>query len=315
MRKGSFIIDLLVLTVAVFVISWLFRRHDPGWFQIQASAWMIVPLLVGGRHGFSAGVTASLAAATVATLAQHFLAGANLRILPFDHPAYYLALLLTGVLSGWTHYIQEGKKDLREEQLNELKEERDHLSAMNRLYRENEIQLESTLASHRIASRSLTREVEAILASEAGAELAMMDLFHDQCGLRSAVLYRATGNRFEAMCLTGEDRSGFPPHFGNDAPAVARTALESGEMVTCRSLWEEGASASQPQEFLAAMAHKNPQARYLLLIRDMRFEFIDWENLARMEAVFHSVLAQAGAGEKATKSSAPEPKKAVVASR
>ena len=95
----------------------------------------MIPLLVGGRYGFTAGIIASAIAGTAATMSQHFLTEFELRHLLNDNPAYFVALLLTGALAGLANRLSVGRGDHLAERIDELTRERDQLLANNRLYR------------------------------------------------------------------------------------------------------------------------------------------------------------------------------------
>ncbi len=311
MGTKRYIFDILILSGLILLVSWVFRRADPGWFQFQqASIWLIIPLLAGGRYGFVGGLLASAFSGVAATVAQVYFSGANYHHLLSDNPGYYVALLVTGALTGLTHRMVEGSRSDLEGQILDLSRERDLLSANNLLYRENEAQLQSALASHQIAFCSMTRAADLVLQSPQPVEEGLLPLIQERFGLRSAALYRSVSGseRFERVSVLGPEAGVFADSFDlSNAPVLMRTAVERGELVTCRSLWPDAGESMNSQPFLAALPGKDRTAagshRYVgseektgvpncvLLIRDMEFENITWENFARMEAIFDYVIA------------------------
>lgn len=307
------LIDTAFLTILVLVISWFVRSTDPGWFKIQFSAWLIVPVLVGGRHGFKAGVMAAVVAALVGTFVQQLFTGAEARHLLSDYPAYYVGLLLVGALSGLSHRMKVNHLMGIEDEVQELKAEREELQSLNQLYRENEQLMERALAQNKVTVQSMTKDAEKIAKNSVNIPDDLLSLLTDHFGVRGAGMYKATsdGAHFSRQAATGNSKAELPSQFSfESSPEMIKAALDSGEITTCRTLWdvdEKDPSSSQP--FLAVL----PAGDHLLLIQDMAFESINWDTFARVDSVFKYVTSSRQPKSQTSAEATEIPQDAVVA--
>lgn len=281
------LVDSVFLTILILVLSWLIRSTDPGWFKSQFSPWLLIPVLVGGRHGFMGGVMAAVIAGLVATIMQQFLTSTEARYLLTDNPAYYVGLLLVGALSGLTHRMKIDRLMGIEEEVEQLRLEKSELVSLNQLFRENEQLLQRSLVQNRVKVESIVQEAVLVAKNPKQFPVQLLEMLGTQFNVRSAALYQISKQgSYDQLANTGELAKDLPNQFTqSNAPEMVKVAIENDELVTCRTLWDTETEARQIMPYIAVV----PASNLLLIIQDMAFESINWDSFARVDALIQYV--------------------------
>ncbi len=277
------LIETGVVLAVIVGANALFGWSDPGWVSLNPTPYLLVPLLLGLRYGFAAGVLAGGAAVVVSTLWAGLAAGAPWLDVLGANPFAVLALPALGAIAGELHRSVLGRADASEERLAMFEEQFERLSTELALSHDSRAQLQDALALHGAEFCSADLELRALFAADAGdrAEglLATLDRL---CSVSEAAFYQ-TGSKgeFEREASHGGPGDRLPGRLRDTDPAgaLARAALDAGKLVTARELWEGGAKPSTG----AIAALPWPDGDRVLVIADMPFAAVQWQNFARIE--------------------------------
>ncbi len=293
------------------VLNLLVARSDPGWMNVNPTPWLLLPLLLGGRYGIASGLAGAAAAALFVLTSNPILGGIPASQVFSDRPYFFLALLGAAAGASLVRHLIVGNAEEMRTAYEMIQTERDCLKATANLYLENEAKLQRELTLHKARYVSIPEELVKILSNHPNrVDVALLRLLERCCGVTSAVVLRKTSPT--AFIVTGrigaslkdQDRTEL-----EELPEVGRAAIRTGQLVTCRHLWE---SSDRPKSAaLAALpwcrnadgGEERCETEILLLIDRMDFNAIDWENFARIEAILEWTMQHRSKIEQASEES------------
>lgn len=278
---GSAIRDILVIGGLLAATNWLADRADFGWFDYNPTPWLLLPLLVGLRHGVAAGIIAGVVGAASVVAVHSERSVEVLRGFLQDHPFYFTALVFGGLMAG------EIQRALRRDNVrlrDELKfsaEEVRRARAELELGRETRQQLQERLALHNASLACIDDDLRKLIAGPSEDLMErLLGLLHQHGGITSAGLYRLRGDeldRVAALNPTGP----LEPEMHLDTVPIARRALSERSLISVKNAME----TTKAQPFLAALPFEDPDGEGVLLIQDMPLSHFNWEHLARLEMI------------------------------
>ncbi|MEZ5299076.1 MAG: hypothetical protein R3F11_00130 [Verrucomicrobiales bacterium] len=283
-------IDFVLIAALIAGANALLDRSDPGWVALNPTPFLLAPILVGLRYGFSAGFISGVASVAGVMAARAALLGEGPDAMFQAHRIYVLALPIFGGLTGHLAGIIRAN-------LTNAVVARDQLRAANAALRadlaagrESQQQLQSELALSGIALASLDDDLRRLFGKGAGDPLpGALDLLAARCGIQGAALFlRWESGVWERRHALGS---------GSDLPADLRAGdLEildrAGEARETVALPDLGAEASG--EVIAAIPWREPGGAVIamLLVTDLDFFSANWETLARAEIIGQWVAAR-----------------------
>ena len=273
--------DIIVIGGLLAAINWLASREDFGWFDYNPTPWLLLPLLIGLRHGVPPGlISGVLAGAGIA-----FMHGEQdkelLRAFIQDHPYYFTALIFTGLMAGEVHRGLRRQNTQLQSQSRVDAEELQSARAELELGRETRQQLQQCLALHNASLACIDDDLRKLIAGPPEDLMErLMGLLHQHGQITSAAIYRRRGDalhRLAALHPTGPLR----PDLHLDQVPIARRALNERALVSVKAPMET--SAAQP--FLAALPFEDTEGEGVLLVQDMPLSSFDWAHFARLEMI------------------------------
>ncbi len=278
---GKTLRDIIVIGGLLAAVNWLAARADLGWFEFNPTPWLILPLLIGLRHGVAEGVMAGLIASAAIAVANGGRNPELVRSFVQDHPYYFTALVFSGLMAGEAHRgLRRENAKLRANSKTEADElQRAH--AELELGRETRQQLQECLALHNASLACIDDDLRK-LVSGPSADLMerLMGVLHQYGNVTSAALYRRQGDeltRMAALNPTGP----LLQELHLDTVPIARRALNERTMASVKSALE----TNNNQPFLAALPFEDPDGEGVLLVQDMPLSHFDWAHLARLEMI------------------------------
>lgn len=265
---GAVIAGLLVAANA------LVARHDPGWLALNPSPWLLLPLLMGARYGFSAGLISALGAAIGIGGARAAL-GLNADWAEAIRAETYfgLSLLAVGGVAGelWLYFRRRiGQLEAHEEALRTKVRKLDS-DAM--VLREAKDELDRITAARDGEISSLDAELRRLYTCPVdGLAEAILSLLKRQARVADAALYRITpeGGALQRFGLIGEDTL-FPPELSADAHEMVSKALAVKSLVTLPEILVDDQAEDESLLIAAPLLGADGEPRALLLIAGMPF--------------------------------------------
>lgn len=295
------VIDSIVITALLVAGNLVVGGEDRGWLGLNPSPYLLLPMMIGGKYGLRAGLAAGVTALVV-SLAMACSLGAPLMEVLKSAQLMFLAMPVVGLLSGELHRQAAGRRAELEEQNASLGQSKELFEKDLEVARESQhlLQKELTLLGADVCSLDL--ELRKIFDPGAPPILrGTLGALGEVSGLSDAAFYLLDG---EGTVLRRAEFVGdvayFPEQIGPKHTKMAWSALEAGELVTCRGLGE-GRGDIGKARFLAAVPwRRGGQVAGVLLIHDMPFLAMNWQTLARIElvcdwvAVMEDVRGRAG---------------------
>lgn len=295
-------LDSILLVAVLGAANWFWARDDPGWLKWNPSPWLVLPFFLGGRYGVVPGLLGALLAG-LSLLGLEWI-GDQARpadLLPAG-PYFLLGLLLAGAVGGLVYQMIVGPVKRLQRGSLEVAGRNRRLEEDLALYRENESILQEALLLHGAEFTSLTEELKHLFVGGGGRlEEGILEILYRCFGVTEAAVYRSSkpGSRLNRVASSGEPGR-TPLALPDESAGAASEALRTCRMVTCRSMWGTAEVSAGMKETadpcLAAIPWQEAPGqavRAMLVITRIPFEQISWSNLARIEALFAWIMANA----------------------
>ena len=275
--------DLLTVGILLGLVNLGVSPGDFGWLNLNPSPWLLLPALMGARHGVASGLISGVSAGLGIAIVNGGHDPHSLRELLQLHPFFFSVLALVGFLAG------EGGRMLRQENARlrrayqTLTGTHQQTEAELELVREARHQLQQHLALHNAPLAGLDDELRKVLAAPAESTMdALMTLLHQQALVTSAALYQRSGQRLQRLAAV-HPTAPLEEQLTLDAIPLARRALEERAIVSVKSALE----TTEDQPFLLAIpfGNEDEQDDGVLLVQDMPLATFNWAHLARLELI------------------------------
>ncbi len=309
-RYGS-VADGLILLLLLCFANVSIARADPGFFALNPTPWIILPVVLGARHGLLSGLVGSLVTTLVVFIGfKYFKGESDFAGMITDTPYYFVSLLAAAAIGGLVHRLLAGPAETAQDSVQQIAESYQRLQHELALSQASANDLAQRLLLHDADFITLQDRVQQLFAlgsddSEKNIERRLLELFRDLFAVNAAAIYLRDAN--SAITPTWQAVSSIGPVTGLEAsttfdacqhPVVA-AAIENCDISTCASLWQKDSPetpASNPSTTLAAIpwspVSSNAPSR-LLIIDRLPYAQANWETLARIQALFDWVMTVA----------------------
>ena len=223
------------------------------------------------------------------------------------HSYYFVSLLAAGAIGGLVNRLLAGPAETAQDSVQQFTEAHQRLSHELSLSQASSNELAQRLLLHDADFITLQDRVQQLFslgsdASEKNIERRLLELFRDLFAVNSAAIYQhhpATdeSSSWKVVASLGPIQNPETPTIFTSAehPVVA-AAIENGDVSTCASIWQNGSadtSPTIPSDTLAAIpwspATSDLPSRILTIDR-LPYTQANWENLARIQALFDWVM-------------------------
>ncbi len=226
-------LDALTLGGLLGFLNFLTARQDPGWLALNPSPWILLPLLTGARYGFRWGF---LSGATVSLIVLGLLMVFQKETIAAQS-LFFLALPTIGLLAGEAHTLFATKLAERDDAVETLLTQRDHLGTDLEVAEDARFELQERLALLNADTASLDQQLRGLFEPGAGPIFPhLLRLLRDTAGVTDAALYQISGSNLTLGALLG-DSSALPATLSLPDTEIANLAVTRGTLVTCRQVW------------------------------------------------------------------------------
>ena len=266
--------DGIVVGGVLLVINALVAGDDPGWMELNPSPWLLLPMLMGARYGFTAGLVAALSVSIGIAAVRAFM-GFDLSLAEAirSQTYFFVSLLAVGGLAGelWLYFRRQvGQLETHE---NSLRSKVRKLDSDAMVLREAKDELDRMTASRDGEISSLDAELRRLYTCPVdGLAEAVLSLLKRQVRVSDAALYRVEkdGDRLIRFGLVGEATL-LPAELSTESDAMIERALEVKSLVTLPEILVDENSETEALLMAAPLLGADGEPRALLLIAGMPF--------------------------------------------
>ncbi len=273
-RPKSVALDAILLAAVLFGANWLFDRAHPGWTNLNPSPYLLLPLLIGGRYGFFAGVLAGVGAAVLVGLQQVAGQGGALRAVWEQSPYLYAGLVFCGAIAGELFGWFRRERAQSEAQLEKAQTSVRKLDADVRYLRGVKDELDRVVAARDGEVSALDSELRRLYSCNVDdLPGEVLQFLKRQVRLADAALYDvpAEGGPMRRIAAIGRDAH-LPLTLEPNAGAVVRLALERSSLVTLPEILRRGEPPpTEPTLVAAPLADAQGRIRALLVVNGLPF--------------------------------------------
>lgn len=273
-RPKSVLIDAAVVAALVAGANLLFDRAHPGWINLNPSPYLLLPILLGGRYGFAAGIFAGLGASALILLQQRFLGGFYsvsyaLEKSIYLHAGFLFAGGLAGELFGWFRR----ERAQAEAQMEKLQTSVRQLDTDVNYLRGVKDELDRVVAARDGEVSVLDTELRRLYATGASdLPAAILQFLRRQVRLNDAALYRVPAGPapLQRIALIGRETH-LPPALARDASELIALTMQRGSLVVLPELLQQRDAPGEAVLLAAPLRDASGTARALLVVTGMPF--------------------------------------------
>lgn len=266
-------LDLAVITGLLLVVNSMFAATDIGWTKLHPTPWLLVPILMGCRYGFPAGMAGAAVAIIVVSVgfARHadFFIVTLLKV----HGYLFAAMAAAGGICGQIQRGFKAQEILLKAQAERTGERLKKLDTDLFLLREAKSELERLLATRDAELSTLDAEIRRLFDSE-GDELwqDILLLLNRQARVSDAAIYTLAdaGQTLVRKGLLGNARSLGTRLLVKDVE-MAGLALKSKAAVTIPEFWRGAVAEQRDYLMVVPLLDSQEQPLALLVVTGMPF--------------------------------------------
>jgi len=274
LRPKSVLLDAAVVALALVGTNVLLDRAHPGWTNLNPSPYLLLPILLGGRYGFTAGLLAGLGTSALVA-GQVALAGPGtlrdaLVATPYLHASFLFLGAIAGELFGWFRR----ERVQTEAQLEKLQTSVRRLDADVRHLRGVKDELDRVAAARDGEISALDSELRRLYGcNEDDLPGEVLQFLKRQVRLADGALYTVPVDGGPLLRLAGIGReTHLPETFDPAGSAVVKLALERHSLVTLPEiLSHREPGTTEPVLLAAPLADAQGRVRALLVVTGLPF--------------------------------------------
>lgn len=273
-RPQNVAVDVSILAVLLVGANLVIDRAHPGWANLNPSPYILLPLLIGGRYGFTVGLLSG-AATSVLIVAWQVAAGHGSVRSVLGHTPFLLASLpfLGGVAGELFHWLRREQLTTAA-QLEKARVSVRRLDADVRYLRGVKDELDRTVAARDGEVSTLDAELRRLYATPS-AEIpeAILQFLKRQVRLADAALYAvdAIDQPLRRLHAVGNE-SHLPEMLPTEDRLILRLAVSRGSLVTLPELLRHSSPPENERILLAApLPDADDQVRTLLVVTGLPF--------------------------------------------
>lgn len=294
------LLDFVVLFTLLACVNYVVSSGDVGWFAVNPTPYLIIPVLMGVRYGFTTGVCSGLLTALCLLVGRHVLShGVSLE----EHRFTLMTLPLFGAFAGQVAEGLRKRLTTAETKGDELVQDNRHLNAERELLRLSRQDLQQRLGLFGAESASLDEELQELTESTREfAPAQLLGTLQRITRVRSAALYivpHAERPAPLARAATIGDVSKFPEAMFPGDHQIVQEAMKKSSFLIQKSLLE--ATPSRGAGYLASypILGNDGCISYVLVVHDVPFNDIkpstfdvmksicDWMKFALVQPLHH----------------------------
>ncbi len=275
------ILDAILLVVILLALNFVVAPKDPGWLGLNPSPYLVLPILIGGRFGFLAGVMAGGMAAVAVVLMQGHANLVLVPLVPFlvEHAFLLTALVITGGLCGEIQHFFYQKLSQLSAMEDSYKNRIKRLDNELFFLRETKSELDAIIATSDSDLCTLDTEIRELYLCETDQLYEkILALLNRKAEVTDAALYQITaGAKLNRVALLGNETN-LPLTILAQQVEMVELALERKTVVTIPEFWKQG--QAQHRNYLLTLPLLDYEDRPIafLIVTGMPFFALNHKN-------------------------------------
>lgn len=276
LRPKSVLLDAALLAGGVIAANFIFARAQLGWTQLNPSPYVLLPLLLGGRYGFTVGLLAGLGTSAIVATLQIVGGAAStvttaLSAAPFLHASFLFLGGVAGELYGW--FRRERAQATA--QLEKLQTSVRRLDADVRYLRGVKDELDRAVAARDGEISTLDAELRRLYGTTPeDLPAAALQFLKRQVRLADAAIYLVDAPDAPLRQVASLRRdTPLAPTLDPAKTTIIRLALERRSLVTLPELLQQREPAAEDRILLACPL-RNAEGKVLALLAVAGLPFI-----------------------------------------
>jgi hypothetical protein len=264
--------DLVLVTGVLLAVNSMFSPMDPGFATLNPSPFVLLPILLGSRYGFGAGIVGGGVAAFI-TLVGQWQVNDIPMLQSFSENGYIAGsfVVVGGVCGEIQNYFRT-----RENQLNAVVEHnKERLKKLDTdlvMMREAKSEMERILATRDAELSTLDADLRRLFDSEQNELYQnLLLLLNRQCRVTDAAVYSlGAGNALERRALLGSENF-LPSSVISTEVEMIALALRHKTTVTIPEFWQRTIGQHKNYLVAAPLLDSREDAMGLLIVTGMPF--------------------------------------------
>ncbi len=274
LRPKSVAVDAALVAGLLLAINLVFDRAHAGWANLNPSPYLLLPVLLGGRYGFTVG-TLSGVLATLLVAGQQVLVGASsLRLALASAPFTYASFIFVGGLCGELFAWFRRDREQNTAQIDKLQGSVRRLDNDVRYLRGVKDELDRVVAARDGEMSALDTELRRLsTSSEDDLPGDVLQLLKRQVRLADGAIYAISpkGGMLTRLAVVGREQH-LPATLDLQASTVVRLAVNRSSLVTLPEILQRTEPPSHEAILLAApLLDAEGQVRAVLAVSGLPF--------------------------------------------
>lgn len=244
-------VDFAVIAGLIALVNATFAPSDPGWFGVNPSPWLAIPILLGCRYGFAVGAMSGVATALALAMTANVATKTPLAAVFADRGYLFGAMIFIGGVCGEIQArFRRAEQQLTAEKENALARLR-QLDGDLAILREGKAELERMLATRDSELATLDSDLRRLFDAE-GDELfaSLLLLLNRHVRVSEGAIYWIEGNQLARKAILGQNAL-LPEKTTSEKIQMAELAIRDRVCVTIPEFWKN-ATPGQTDYLLAA---------------------------------------------------------------
>lgn len=263
--------DLPLILSLVMLTNGLIAPADIGFKQWQPSPYFLVPLLIGCRYGFSAGLLGGGLTAAAIVLSELFLVRTPAGDLWKSDVYFLMSLPLVGAICGEVQRSFRGREHRLGLAYQHASEKLHTLDSELYFLRETKAELERIVATHDSELSTLDSEMRRLFEkSDEEIWTGVLFVLARQTRVSDAAFYRVENKTLRRQALLGSAEH-LPETVPQDGLDIARLAIDRNTPVTLPDFWKPQQTVAEPHLMAVPLARRDGQVFSVLVVTGMPF--------------------------------------------
>lgn len=275
------ILDFCVFALLLAGLNALLASDDPLFLGANPNPWLLLPVYLGCRYGFSAGFVSGITIAAVAAAMIAGNSGLPVQTALLDQRYSLLGFLVGGILTGAVRTLLNRQLLVLESRATAAEEENVRLHSDNHVLDEARHQLQQRLALLGAETCGVDQQLRTLFAPAAGPVLpSCLNLLRNAAQVYSSCVVELTeagGKVIAALDSHWKPGDGI----ASGELAIARKAVEEGATVT----WKADMGNEDNRIIAAVPWSASRNSKVMVLIEDMPFTAVNHSAFVRIEVL------------------------------
>ncbi len=276
LRPKSILLDAVLIGGALVAANFIFGADALGWPGLNPSPYLLLPVLIGGRYGFTAGILAGAATSALVAGLVSIGSGTPLGDVIPEHPYLLSSLVFLGGIAGELFGWFRREQAQANAQLDKLQNSVRRLDADVRHLRGLKDEFDRAVAARDGEVSTLDAELRRLYTtSRDELPSAILGFLKRQVRLVDAAIYEYHGTGvLRRSCLIGRERH-LPPELDLASSPMVRHAFERRSLVLLPELLhQQEIPADEP--ILLAAPLRDAEGKVLAVVAVTGLPFINF---------------------------------------